>query len=511
MEPRVEIERLRGELALLREEFRTVSSLGMRLSSALDPAALLPTIVTEARALTRSEAGSLYVRRDDRLVFEVAQNDALVEDRDGNVDDLPKIELAIDGSSLAGLAASERRVLNIADAREHDAHSRSAKDSFGYEVVSMLVVPMIDHRGEVLGVLQLMNARDAKGRIAPYSERQDWLCEVLAAHAATAMEIARLYTELHDVFDSLVRYSTAAVDARDPCTAGHSSRVGAYAVQVGREMACFSSDELREIRFAGIFHDIGKIGVRECILTKSNKIPPEGMAIIEARFLAACEALVGGAAPGAEADAAKGAAASLLADLEFLERVVVPAWMSDEDLARVASIGAYRWRDFRGTKHALLSADDVERLCVRKGNLTDAERREIESHASLSRSFLEQIPFSKDLARVPAFAGAHHEKLDGSGYPRGLKGDEIPVQTRILTIVDVFDALTAEDRPYKKAMSPERALAIIEHEAAGGAFDVSIVAVLRRLVERGRFVPKGHRPVADAPEAPFDAAKEAWR
>ena len=370
---------------------------------------------------------------------------------------------------------------------------------------------MIDHRGEVLGVLQLMNARDEQGRIAAYSERQDWLCEVLASHAATAMEIARLYTELHDVFDSLVRYSTAAVDARDPCTAGHSSRVGSYGVQVAKEMGCFSDEELREIRFAGIFHDIGKIGVRECILTKSDKIPPEGMAVIEARFLAACEAMVSAArADDGDVDAAKQRADDLLAGLEFLKRIVVPTWLSDEDLARVESIALHRWRDFRGNEHALLSDDDRERLIVRKGNLTDAERREIESHAGLSQAFLEQIPFSKDLARVPVIAGGHHEKLDGSGYPRGLKGDEIMVQTRILTIVDVFDALTAEDRPYKKAMSPERALAIIEHEAAAGAFDVTIVAVLRRLVERGRFVPKGHGATGGT-ETPFDAAKDAWR
>ena len=508
---REEITRLERELEAQRDEFRAVSGLGMKLARALDPGALLPAIVGEARELTRSEAGSLYVRKADRLVFEVAQNDALDHAADGQVQDLPKIELPLDATSLAGLAAAERRVLNIPDVREHASHSRASKDRFHYEVVSMLVVPMVDHRNDVLGVLQLMNAKDGAGRVAPYSLQQAYLCEVLASHAATALEIARLYTELNDVFDSLVRYSAAAIDARDPCTAGHSSRVGSYAVQVAREMGRFSDDELREIRFAGIFHDVGKIGVRECVLTKVDKLAPEGLEIIGTRFQAACESLFRRGGTGCEPDdeRAVAMAAELASDLEFVRRVSVPSWLEDADLDRLDAIARRRWTDWRGVEHELLTHAELESLSVRKGNLTPSERREIQNHARMSEAFLEQIPFSKSLALVPRIAGAHHEKMDGSGYPRGLKGEEILLQARIITVVDVFDALTAEDRPYKRPMTPAKALTVIDHEAEAGAYDLEVVATLRRLVERGRFVPTAHGS-PDGTEAPFDALREAW-
>ncbi len=510
-----EVARLTAELARLGEEFRTVSSLGMRLSRELDPKSLLPAIVSEARRFTSSEAGTLYVKRGDRLAFAVAQNDALDRDGDGAVDEMPSFELPVDGSSLAGLAASEKRTLNIADAREHASFSRASSDRFKYEVRSMLVVPLVEPDGDVLGVLQLMNGRDAEGAIAPYDERSAELVAILGSHAATALVIAGLYAELQEVFDSLINYTAAAIDARDPCTAGHSSRVAAYAVRLAREMNCLSEPELRELRFAGIFHDVGKIGVRECVLTKSDKIPPEGMEAIGWRFTAACEATLRAGREQAGADdghpalaAARERARELQDDLAFLRRITSPSWLADDDLARLRRIGAQAFTDASGTTHALLREGETEMLAVRKGNLTDAERREIQHHVQLSYEFLRQMPFPKDLARVPEIAWSHHEKLDGSGYPRGLAGEAISLQARLLTVADVFDALTAEDRPYKKSMTPERALSIIEHEAAQGAYDERVVGALRALVAGGRLVPRAHGQGRD--DSPFDASRDAW-
>ena len=513
MDTSSEIERLRAELVRLREEFRTVSELGMRLATGLDPVALLPAIVTAARHLTRSEAGSLYVRRGDVLVFEVAQNDRLDRDHDGEIDDVPRIELPLDDTSLAGLAAAGKQTLNIDDVRTHASFSRAAKNRFHYEVVSMLVVPLVDHRGEVLGVLQLMNALDENGGVRTYDAHAAYASEVLAAHAATAMEIAHLYSELHEVYESLVRYSTSAIDARDPCTAGHTSRVGSYAMQVAKELARFDAAELREIRFAGIFHDVGKIGVRECVLTKADKVEPEGMQIIATRFQAAAEALVGRAAVAGQGEsiaAARAQAESLEGDLAFLRRITVPGWVSDADLARLDAIAERTWTDWRGEARAMLTPDEHASLAVRRGSLTDAERREIQAHAHMSHEFLKQVPFPRDLARVPEIAWSHHEKMDGSGYPRGLSGDAILLQARIVSVVDVFDALTAEDRPYKKAMSPDRAMQVIEHECEQGAWDPEVVATLRTLVDRGHFVPRGHG-VDPEPDRPFEAQKDAWR
>lgn len=509
-----ETARLQEELDRLREEYRTVSSLAMRLSRELDPSALLSAIVTEARRFTRSEAGTLYVRSGQRLAFAIAQNDALDRDHDGKIDELPRFELPIDGNSLAGLAALEKRSLNIDDARNHPSFSRRSSESFRYDVRSMLVVPLVEPDGEVLGVLQLMNGRDPSGEIVPFAARSADLTEVFASHAATALTIAGLYAELEEVFDSLVNYTAAAIDARDPATAGHSSRVAAYSVRIAKQLGDFTEPQLRELRFAGIFHDVGKIGVRECVLTKSPKITDEVMDAIAHRFAAAREAELARGWRVACGDPAhpalrraKERIAQLAGDVEFVRMLSVPAWVTDEDLARLESLGMARWTDCDGNDRRLIEDDEIEKLSVRRGNLTEAERKEIQSHVQLSWEFLRKLPFPHDLARVPEIAWSHHERMDGSGYPRGISGDQIIPQARVLTVADVFDALTAEDRPYRKSMTPEKALAVIEHEAKAGLYDLRVVEALRTLVAEGHLVPrKGHA----TDDQQFDAAKEAW-
>jgi HD-GYP domain-containing protein (c-di-GMP phosphodiesterase class II) len=499
--PDAGLDELRREVERLRAEFRAVSDLGMRLATEMDPGPLLPLIVSEARRFTRSEAGSLYVREGEELRFAVAQNDALA--RQGRSVEAPSIRLRIDGSSLAGLAAAEKRTLNIEDARTHPSFSARARDEFAYEVRSMLVVPMVDHRGDVLGVLQLMNALDDAGQPQPYSERAAYLSGVLASHAATAMEIAQLHAELHEVFEALVRYSTSAIDARDACTAGHSSRVGSYARQLAEEVGGFTDAELREIRFAGIFHDIGKIGVRECVLTKSTKLEPAEMAAVEARFAAACEAAAARPGRAPEPD-------QLLAEVEFLRQANQPTWLEVHELERLQRLRGMTYASWRGEAVALLTEAEHDKLRVRRGNLTDAERAEIERHVTYSYRFLKHIPFQKDLARVPEIAYSHHERMDGSGYPRGLKGDEIPKQGRILAVVDVFDALTAADRPYKKAIEPIRAVEIIEKECERGAWDRDAVAGLRRLVERGKLVPRRLAEAAAPDDGELRLDRDVW-
>lgn len=507
-----DVSRLETDLARLGEEYRTVSTIAMRLARELDPSTLLPAIVTQARQLTRSEAGTLYVRRGENLAFAVAQNDLLDRDRDGAIDDLPSFELPIDSRSLAGLAAVEKRTLNIPDVTAHPAYSRSSSARFRYDVRSMLVVPLIEPDGDVLGVLQLMNARDEQDGPAAYGERAADLCAVLASHAATALVIANLYAEQQQVFDSLVGYTAAAIDARDPCTAGHSSRVATCSVAIAREMGGFSDVELRELRFAGIFHDVGKIGVRECVLTKSDKIEPEGMATIDARYAAACEAAIARAweasdGAGRPREIAAAEIASLQEDLALLHRAKNPGWLSDEDRDRLQEAASRTWRDHQGRTHALIRPDELEKLQVRRGTLTEQERHEIQAHVQMSWDFLSKLPFPKDLERVPELAWSHHERMDGSGYPRGLRGEQILPGARILSVADVWDALTAEDRPYKKAMSGARALQVIEHEAEAGAFDGPVVDALGRLVRSGRIA----QAVVGGDEPAFDAVRDVWR
>jgi HD-GYP domain-containing protein (c-di-GMP phosphodiesterase class II) len=513
-----DLEALRDELSRLREEFRAVSDIGMRLSGSLELGDLLPSILTEARRLTRSEAGTLYVRKGAVLAFQVAQNDRLDRARDGGIVDPPRIELPLDRTSLAGLAAIEQRTLAIDDVREHPSYDREAAGRFGYEVVSMLVVPMSDPRGELSGVLQLLNRTAADGSaIEPFDAHSTFLCEVLASHAATALNIAQLYAEQREVFECLVRYSATAIDARDPATAGHSSRVASYSVQLADEMGGFTREELREIRFGGIFHDVGKIGVRECVLTKAQKLAPEALAVVEARFDAACEAEMaegwresGGREDSGRLDAAKGRVRLMREDLELVRMLAIPGPVDEDALSQLSRLAGASYTGWDGRTRALLTPEEVDALGVRKGSLTDQERLEIQHHVDMSHDFLIKLPFPPDLARVPEIAFTHHERMDGSGYPRGLSGEEILVQARVVMVADVFDALTAEDRPYKKPMAPERALRVIEHEGSSGAYDARVVDALRRLVERGRLVPLGHGRDAE-PERPFIAERDAWR
>lgn len=505
------LEKLRAvarENATLREQFRVVSHLGMRLATALEPDQLLPEIVTAARQFTGAEGGSLYVREGDELAFAVAQNDRLEE---GAAATLKGLRLRLDGESLAGLAARENRTLNIEDAASHPSHGTEARDAVGYQVKSMLVVPLADDRGEVQGVLQLLNALDESGEAVPFSEQAAYLSGVLASHAATAMRIAGLYQELSEVFQSLVRYTTAAIDARDACTAGHSSRVGALALALGREMGSFDDQELKELRIAGLFHDVGKIGVREPVLTKSDKLTPPEMEVVRQRFSAAAaawvaEASLGDAARTDAVERARARAGTLVDELAFIESINVPGLLRDEDVDRLGELAATTFRTWAGAEQPLLTADELEKLSVRRGNLTDAERADIQSHVVHSYRFLRKIPFPASLARVPEIVYSHHEKMDGSGYPRGLAGEEILLQARILAVVDVFDALTAADRPYKKAMSALRATEVIEAETRAGAWDPDVVAALRRLAESGRLVSR--RRELQGAEPPGE--DEAW-
>lgn len=509
-----ELAEVRRETVGLRDRFQVLSDLTLQLATELDPTALLPAVVTAARRLTASEAGSLYVRRGDRLAFAVAQNDRM--EPGGAPGRLPELSLPLDGRSLAGLAAVERRTLNLPDARSHESHSADTAQRFEYEARAMLVLPLIARGGELLGVLQLMNPVDAAGASATYDEAAVWMAGVLASHGATAMSIAGLHAELREVFDAIVRYSAAAVDGRDPCTAGHSSRVAAYARMVAEELGGFSSAELRELRFAGILHDVGKIGVRERVLLKATRVDPEDMAALEARLDAAAERWIGRAWEVAGGDAehpalveARARAEALEQDRDFLRRVNGGGWLSAEDEARVRTLAATTSTDWRGREAPLLRPDEAERLLIQKGNLTPRERAEVQEHVSLSYRFLRQIPFPVELARVPELVWSHHERMDGAGYPRRLRGDEILPAARILAAIDVYDALTAADRPYKGAMGPERALQILVRESEQGAWDPDVVAAIGRLIHAGRIRARG--PVAEVGALDEGAlSREVW-
>ena len=506
--------------ALSSMEDRTVSlealnEIGIALSSERDPARLLELILSRARHLVAADAGSLYLIQKDAqgdtfLRFALAQNDSI---------EAPWKEslLPLNRYSVAGAVAQENKVVVIDDAYALPTdgslhHDDSFDVRFGYRTRSVVGIPLATRDREVIGVLQLINRKPWAGvplaepnkaaEVLPFSPSDVDLLRSLASQAAVSLENSRLYDDIQRLFEGFVTASVTAIEQRDPTTSGHSARVAdgtvALAMQVERlehgpwAGVRFLDKELRELRYAALLHDFGKVGVREKVLTKANKLYEEQMEHLQQRFLLA------GAVHRAERFEAwlqmaldnpesmwqrlpdlylelKQELANFETMLHTVEAANQPSVTAEGDFSRLRPIHQWEFTHPHGTRFGLLTESELEALSLRRGSLTAHEREEIESHVTHSYHFLRTIPWTRDLARVPDLAYGHHEKLDGSGYPRGLAGEQIPLGVRIMTIVDIFDALTASDRPYKRAMPLERALGILEHEARDGKLDTSLV------------------------------------
>jgi HD-GYP domain-containing protein (c-di-GMP phosphodiesterase class II) len=512
------------EQAERQRELRELTSVGVALSTERNLLALLEMILTQARRITQSDAGSIYLTERaagggpaSSLRFKLSQNHTLPA--------LPLTEftVAIDHASLAGYAAATGAPLVIADVYllPDDVsykQNRTFDEKFGYRTKSMLVIPMTTHRDEVIGVLQLINRkRDADARLSsseavdrevlPFDERAVELVSALASQAAVAIENSRLYEDIERLFEGFVTAAVTAIESRDPTTSGHSSRVATLTVGLAEAVdrggdgpyrgVRFTREQLRELRYAGLLHDFGKVGVREQVLVKQKKLYPHDLEIIRHRFAyltqaadvrferARAEAALGRGGdrdPGAfeaavaEHDAARRAAHDdLRASLAAIVAANEPTILPEGSFEALHALNGRTYVDFDGVERRLLADHELQFLMIRKGNLDDSERREIESHVTHTYRFLEQIPWTRELRGIPGIAYGHHEKLNGRGYPRQVAAAEIPVQTRMMTISDIFDALTASDRPYKRAVPWERALDILRLEAKDGMLDADLL------------------------------------
>ena len=334
--------------------------------------------------------------------------------------------------------------------------------------------------------------------------------------AAVALANSRLYESVQALFEGFVSAAVTAIESRDPTTSGHSFRVAELTVGLAEAVnrtptgpyagRRFSADELRELRYAALLHDFGKVGVREHVLLKAKKLYPAELERIrhrvtllkrEVELRAARQKLGDVLARGRRGFARRAAlvdaeAAARLAELDqALARVLAanePSVLPREVLAELQDLARPRFEDASGRRHAVLTAEEAEILAIPRGSLTAAEMEEMRSHVVHTREFLSRIPWTRELRRVPQIAGAHHERLDGSGYPRGLRAPDIPIQARMMTIADIYDALTAADRPYKKAVPVEHALDILQAERRAGAVDGDLLDlfIAARVFERGR-------------------------
>ena len=498
-----------SESVLRRKRTRQLADIGIALSTERDPVRLLETILSEARRLADCDAGSLYLIEESSgnrmLHFKLAQNDSAVVP-------FKEARLPLTSGSLCGYVALSGEELNIGDAYEIDAtqpyvFNRSFDELVGYRTRSLLVLPMSDHKGRAIGVLQFINRRgrgsDATN-VVPFDDEVTELLRAVASQAAVAIQKNDLLRQISELFERFVQASVKAIEQRDPSTSGHSSRVAetTTALLVAlpksglprfRDLVV-SAEHLTEVRYAALLHDFGKVGVRENVLVKANKLADERLEIIRYRFELQKERLRRAAVEreldvlhtnSAEFELARrrikqdlSRAISQLDDyFAAIARANNPNVLAEGDYTHLDVIRQTEFVELDGSPRHLITDGDLLALSVRRGSLTPAERREIEAHVGFTREFLAVLPWPPELSAVPLIAGAHHEKLDGSGYPDGRRSDEIPLPSKVMAVCDIYDALTAMDRPYKRAVSTDTAFRILNEEGAAGLIDRDIVDI----------------------------------
>lgn len=478
-----------------------LNQIGVALSAEKDMPRLLEMILLGAQAITHADGGTLYTMTPQRsLRFEIIRTDSqhiAMGGTSGTPIPFAPLELYHpDGQPndrmVVAHAVLHDRTVNIADAYSEAGFDFSGTRAFdaqtGYRSQSFLTIPMKNHENDIIGVLQLINKHDPAGAVIAFDDDDRRLAESLASQAAVALTTKKLIAELNGLFEAFIQLIATAIDEKSPYTGGHCRRVPVLTLLLAEAASraqtgslkdfTLSAQDRYELSIAAWLHDCGKITTPEYVVDKATKLETlfDRIDLVEARFdilrrdaeiarlHGQLAALRNGkpqtAAPLDEHDAAE--LAQLKEEREFLRRVNRGGeFMPVEDQQRVRAIAARRWIDLDGEARPLLTENEVENLCIARGTLTSAERDIINNHIVTTIKMLESLPFPKHLRRVPEYAGGHHERMDGKGYPRGLTREQMPVPARVMAIADIFEALTAADRPYKKAKTLSESLSIL--------------------------------------------------
>lgn len=507
---------------------KKLSEIGIALSIEKDINKIFEMILEEASSFCGAEAGTLYIVVDDgqSLKFEVSRNTA-INIRMGGVKgesiQLPNVPLYVDGrpnyANVSSYAALTGKILNIPDIYDVKGvpefsgldftGSREYDRKTGYRTLSMLVIPMRNHEDETIGVLQLINARDEDtGKITAFSAEYVDIISSLASQAAVALTNVQLIAELRNLFYSFIESIAAAIDEKSAYTGGHIRHVVTLTMMIARAIndanqgpfaeVHFNEDQMEELRIAAWMHDVGKITTPEHLVDKATKLETvfDRLHLVETRFhllqvqeknrcLERKLDLIQSGRAGKDRlekleDDLKERILQMKDDFEFIKSCNNTGdFMADKNIERLNTIGRQTY-EVDGKMFPLLTEDEIKNLGIRKGTLTDEERKLIENHAKFTFEITSKMLFPKTLSMVPALAAAHHEKLDGSGYPYGLKKENLPLQARILAVADIFEALTAKDRPYKTPMSLSTAIKILGAMEKDGHVDADVLDIFIR-------------------------------
>ncbi len=507
------------------ENVKYVMSISRELNGERDIPKLLNLILQKAREISKADAGSIYTieyppnskkLNDAKLRFRFTQNTSVKTD-------LSEFTVPIDNKSIVGNAILHQAPINIPDLytlsddpNENPygvKHNRTFDARSGYQSHSMLTLPMFDISHRPIGVIQLINRKrdfhnklltvvDFEKQVVPFSEHDEEYTQIVAQQAGIALENAEMHNEIQRLFDGFVNASVTAIEQRDPTTSGHSHRVAKLTVELAKSVdrssdaafkdIKFNDDEMREIEYASLLHDFGKLGVRENVLVKARKLYPWQYETVQERFdliRASLEVdylrqLVNfmnnpmAFSIDFNPDNLKAERDLKLAELDDFFKFVAtsnePTVLPQGGFERLNDIAKMTFKTLTGVERQYLTAEELKALSVSRGSLTAEEFAEIQSHVTHTYEFLRKIPWGHRLSNVPEIAAKHHEKLDGSGYPLSASGSQIPIQSRMMSISDIYDALTASDRPYKKAVPADKALDIIQMEVKGGKIDASL-------------------------------------
>jgi HD-GYP domain-containing protein (c-di-GMP phosphodiesterase class II) len=525
-----------------------LNQIGIALSREKDINRLLEAILVAAKKITNADGGTLYRVHEKELRFEIMRTDSLGIAMGGTTGrEIPFYPVKLyedDGrpnnSMVVAYAVLHDQTVNIADAYTEQGFDFSGTKSFdrktGYRSKSFLTVPMKNHEDEIIGVLQLINAKDrASGEIVPFAAADQHLAESLASQAAVALTNRLLINQLERLFEHFISLINAAIDDKSPYTGGHCQRVPSLTMMLAEAANDTQHGPLRdftmsdkdryELKIAGLLHDCGKITTPVHVVDKATKLQTiyDRIGLVDTRFevlkrdaeirllRAKLEALERGDKGGwAELEARFSAELKQYdADREFLRFCNIGSErMAPEDQQRVFNIGTgYRWRDVEGNDDApFLTDDEIRNLTIRAGTLTDEERKIINHHIEVTIMMLESLPWPKHLKNVPEYAGGHHERMDGRGYPRGLTREQMSVQARVMGIADIFEALTAKDRPYKKGKTLTEALTILGRFKLNGHVDPDLFDIFIRervyLKYAERFLDKEQIDAVDLSKIP---------
>lgn len=497
-----------------------LNAIGVALSAERDTSRLMEIILLGAKEITNADGGTLYSVTDERtLKFEIMRNQSLGVAMGGTTGkEIPFAPLPLflpNGSPNVNMVAAYTVLndctVNIKDAYEEIGFDFSGTRKFdaqtGYRSKSFLTIPMKNHENEIIGVLQLINAIDAgSGEIIPFSDENQQLVESLASQAAVALTNHNLIEGLKNLFEAFIELIADAIDEKSPYTGGHCRRVPELTMMLADAAArmdrgplkdfSMSEKDVYELRIASWLHDCGKVTTPESVMDKPTKLSTifDRIHLVEQRFellkqqqeIAMLRRQIEALREGLECDAAaleaqfRQQVAQWESDLAFLKNANLGGeYMAEADLQRVRDIAAYRIVDKAGEEVPFLSEDEVYNLSITRGTLTAEERAIINNHIVVTINMLESLPYPKDLKRVPEYAGGHHERMDGKGYPRGLTREQMSIPARVMGIADIFEALTSRDRPYKKAKTLTESLHILgqmklDHHIDPDLFDIFI-------------------------------------